>query len=162
MRRPFHLDHTELVATLPAGRQKLRALAITSTTRFQLAGRTLVVRRPGRRSTAARDDGRYRGSATLAFKVAGGGKVLRSFNASVTVFCVGPTPADNRTEIAFARLRSARIAPDGSVTGYLQTKGATPASVTLTGRVHNRRFKGMVSIAFSTCAGERKLVAARR
>jgi hypothetical protein len=161
-RRPFQLDRTELVAALPAGRQKLRALAITGATRFQLAARTVVVRRPGRRSTTARDDGRYGGSGTLAFKVSGGGTLLRSFNASVTVFCVGPTPPDNRTEIAFARLRSARIAPDGSVTGYLQTKGADPASVTLTGRLHGRRFKGKVSIAFSTCAGSRKLAAAPR
>jgi hypothetical protein len=161
-RRPFLLDGTELVAVLPAGRQKLRALAVTGATRFQLAGRTVAVRRPGARRTTARDDGRYGGSSTFAFTVSGGGKLLRSFNASVSVFCVGPTQADNRVQIAFARLRSVRIAPDGSVTGYLRTKGASPASVTLTGRLHNRRFKGRVSIAFSTCAGERKLTAARR
>ena len=161
MRRPFHLDRTELVAHIAGRQAEAPGARVTATTRFQLAGRTLVVRRPGRRSTAARDDGRYRGSATLAFKVSGGGKLLRSFNASVTVFCVGPTPADNRTEIAFARLRSARIAPDGSVTGYLQTKGNSPASVTLTGRLRAGRFKGKVSIVFATCAGERKLTAAR-
>jgi len=163
VRRPFHLDRTELVATLPAGRHTLRALVVAGATRFQIARRTLVVRRPGRRSTGARDDGRYRGrgSGTLAFTVSGAGRQVRSFNASVTVFCVGPTPTDNRTEIAFARLRSARIAPDGSITGYLQTRGASPASITLTGRLLNRRFKGKVSIAYSTCAGERKLAARR-
>jgi hypothetical protein len=162
VRRPFHLDRTELVAALPAGRQKLRALAVTATTRSQLAARTLTVRRPGRRTTSGHDDGRYTGSGALAFKVAGGGKQLRSFKASLSVFCVGPTPADNRTLIAFARLRSVRVAPDGAVTGYLQTKDASPASITLTGRLHNRRFKGKVSMAFSTCAGSRTLIAVRR
>jgi len=161
VRRPFQLDRTELVASLPAGRQKLRALVVAGASRFPLAARTLAVRRPGRRSTAARDDGRYRGSGALAFRVSGGGKLLRSFTASVTVFCVGPTPADNRTEIAVARLRSARIAPDGSVTGYLQTKGNSPASVTLSGRLRAGRFKGRVSIAYATCSGERKVDARR-
>ena len=53
VRRPFQLDRTELVATLPAGRQTLRALVVTGTTRFVVATRTLAVRRPGRRSTSS-------------------------------------------------------------------------------------------------------------
>ena len=162
VRRPFGLERTQLVAGLPAGRQQLRALVVAGATQLPVAVRTLRVHRPGRRSTSGRDDGRYRARAgeQSTFTVSGGGKRLRAFKASVSVFCVGPTPADNRTEIAFAALGSARIAPDGSLTGYAQTAGGS--SVTLTGRLHAGRFRGEVSIAFSTCAGKRALDAVRR
>ena len=162
-RRPFQVDRTELVASLPAGRHRLRALAVTGATQFQLAARTLAVVRPGRRLTSTRDDGRYRARSgpALAFSVSGGGIRLRSFEASVSVFCVGPTPADNRIQIASAALDSVRIAPDGSLTGFLQTKGQRPATITVTGTLRKRRFTGEVSMAFSTCAGKRKLVAVR-
>ena len=59
--RPFQLESTRLVATLPAGRVPLRALAVTGAARLELATRTIVVRRPGARRTSGRDDGRYTG-----------------------------------------------------------------------------------------------------
>ena len=89
-----------------------------------------------------------------------GGTTLRDFRASLTAFCVGPTLADNRLVVAFAVLGSARIAPDGSVTGLLETTGG--ARVLLTGRLRNRRFQGEVKMQFSTCSGSRKLDAVRR
>ena len=58
---PFQLETRELVATLPAGRTRLRALAVTGAVRLELATRTIVVRRPGARRTSGRDDGRYTG-----------------------------------------------------------------------------------------------------
>jgi hypothetical protein len=160
----YKRDGTELVAELPAGRQRLRAKVEAGDESFEVE-RTLVVRRGGRRATSARDDGRYAArkppaNSTLAFRVAGEGRKLRGFKASLTAFCVGPTPFDNRVVIAFARLRSSRIAPDGSVTGLLKLKSG--ARVLLTGRLRHRRFKGEVSMSFSTCAGSRKLDAVRR
>ena len=157
-RRPFQLERTRLVATLPAGRVPLRALAVTGATRLALATRTIVVRRPGARRTSARDDGRYTGR-DVRLTVARGGTSLRGFHASLNVFCVGPTPPDNRTEIAIAELGPTRIAPDGSVTGSLRTSAG--ASITLTGRVRGGRFRGEVAMSFSTCSGTRS-VSARR
>jgi hypothetical protein len=93
---PFQLERTQIVVTLPAGRVLLRALAVTGAVRFELATRTIVVRRPGERSTSARDDGRYTGR-DMRLTVARGGTSLRGFHASLDVFCVGPTVADNRT-----------------------------------------------------------------
>jgi hypothetical protein len=155
---------TELVAKLPGGRQRVRARVEAGDASFDVP-RTVTVRRGGRRAPSAHDDGRYAArkpppNSTLTLRVAGGGTTLRGFKASLTAFCVGPTPPDNRFVAAVARLRSARIAPDGSVTGLVTLK--TGARVLLTGRLRHRRFRGEVSISFSTCAGSRKLDATRR
>ena len=155
-KRPFHLQSTRLVATLPAGRTRLRALAVTGAARLELATRTIVVRRPGARRTSGRDDGRYTGR-DVRFTVARGGTSLRGFRASLNVFCVGPTIPDNRTEVAIAELGATRVAPDGSVTGYLRTSGG--ASITLTGTLRHGRFNGEVAMTFSTCSGTRTVSA---
>ena len=94
----------------------------------------------------------------MRLAVARGGTSLRRFHASLNVFGVGPTIPDNRTEVAIAELGATRIAPDGSVTGYLKTSAG--ASVTLTGRVRRGRFNGEVAMTFSTCSGTR-IVSAR-
>ena len=151
-KRPFQLESTRLVATLPAGRTRLRALAVTGAVRLELATRTIVVRRPGARRTSARDDGRYTGR-DVRFTVARGGTRLRGFHASLNVFCTGPTLPDNRTEVAIAELDTTRVAPDGSLTGSLQASSG--ASVTLTGRVRRGRFSGELAMTFSTCSGKR-------
>lgn len=161
----FKLGSTDLVAALPAGRQRLRARIEAGGKTFDVAQRTLTVRRTGRRTGSARDDGRYAArkpppNSTLTFRVAGGGRTLRDFKASLTAFCVGPSLPDNRLVVAFALLRSARVAPDGSVTGLLELKSG--ARVLLTGRLRHGRFKGEVTSSFSTCTGARKLDAVRR
>lgn len=164
-KEPYRLDRTELFAKLPAGRQALRLVVAAGGSSFPVASKTVTVRRGGRRATSGRDDGRYvdrkpSRNSVLRFKVAGGGKTLRDFKASLSVFCVGPTVGDNRIVIAYAALRSARVAPDGSVTGFLETsKGAR---VILTGRLRGGRFKGEVEMNFSTCSGSRKLNTRRK
>ena len=156
---------TDFVAKLPAGRQRLRVRIETPSGAFDLPERTLTVRRGGRRVTSGRDDGSYGArkppsNSTLRFKVSKDGTVLRDFRASLAAFCVGPTLEQNRVIVAFAALRSARIAPDGSVTGLLETSSG--ARVLLTGRLRNRSFKGHVVTQFSTCTGSRDLDAVRR
>ena len=156
---------TDFVAKLPAGRQRLRVRIEAPGGAFDLAERTLTVRRGGRRTTSVRDDGSYGArkppsNSTLRFKVSRDGTIMRDFRASVAAFCVGPTLAQNRVIVAFAALRSARIAPDGSVTGLLETSSG--ARVLLTGRLRNRSFKGRVVTQFSTCTGSRDLDAVRR
>jgi len=165
VKAPFGLERTQLIAALPPGSQRLRVRIVAGGASFDVVKRTLTVRRGGRRATSARDDGPYSAAqppsnSTLKFRVGGAGKTLRAFKASLTVFCVGPTLPDNRLVVAYALLRSARIAPDGSVTGLLQLKSG--ARVLLTGRLRNGRLKGEVTMSFSTCAGTRKLNAVRR
>lgn len=165
VRTGFKQGSTELVAALPAGRQHVRARIVAGNTILDVARRTLLVRRGARRVTSGRDDGSYTArkpprNSALRFRIAAGGTKLRGFRASLSAFCIGPTPVDNRVVVALARLDSARIAPDGSVTGLLALRSG--ARVLLTGRIRHRRFKGQVEMAFSTCSGSRKLDAIRR
>lgn len=162
--RPFN-TRTELIASLPAGRQRIRAVVLIGPSRVTVATRTVSVRRGGRRVTSGRDDGRYAArkaprSSTLGFTVTGGGRTLRTFRSSVTAFCFGPTLGDNRLITAFAVLRPVPIAPDGSVVGLLETKKGSRE--TLVGHLRGRRFRGEVSVSLSTCNGSRKLDAVRR
>lgn len=162
--RPFS-ERTELIASLPAGRQTIRAVVLVGPSRVTVAARTVTVRRGGRRVTSGRDDGRYAArraprSSTLGFTVTGGGRTLRSFRASLAAFCFGPSLEDNRLVVAFAALGAVPVAPDGSVVGLLETKSG--ARETLVGRLRGRRFRGEVSMSFSTCSGSRTLDAVRR
>jgi hypothetical protein len=162
--RPFN-TRTELIASLPAGRQRIRAVVLIGPSRVTVATRTVSVRRGGRRVTSGRDDGRYAArraprNSTLDFAVTGGGRMLQAFKASVTAFCFGPTLGDNRLITTFAVLRPVPIAPDGSVVGLLETKRG--ARETLVGHLRGRRFRGEVSVSLSTCNGSRKLDAVRR
>ncbi len=160
---------TELVGTLATGRRTLRAVLATRSFSQVLATRTLTVRSPrGRRQISGHDDGRYaarsasdRRRATLSFRITNHGTVLRGFKASVVTFCFGPTLGDNHISVNFALLGPTRIAPDGSVTGHLATRGQR-SELKLTGRVHDRRFRGRIDARFSTCSGVRKLDADRR
>lgn len=168
-RHGFVTDRTELVGTLPAGRHAIRAVLVTKSYRQTIATRTVTVRRAsGRRSTSGRDDGGYvardrreRRTSNLSFRIADGGRTLRDFKASVTTFCIGPTLEDNRFYVATAVLRTVKIAPDGSVTGYLATKGQR-SELKLTGRLQHRRFRGRIDARYATCSGARKLDAVRR
>lgn len=156
-------EPTELIGKLPAGRHEIRAVLMIGDQAVQAATRKVNVRRGGRRVTSARDNGRYAArngpnNDALTFKVGRGGTVLKSFKATVAAYCIGATLSDNHIQISFAALRSARIAPDGTVVGLLKLKSG--ARTVLTGRLRNRRFKGKVSLSFSTCGGSRRLDAA--
>ena len=162
----FRTDDTELVVKLPAGSQKLRAVVRTEVGSTTVATRSLRVRRAGRRGTSRRDDGRYAvrkapKSSTLAFTVDRKGARLRGFKASVTTFCIGPTSADNRIAISFARLGSVKVAPDGSVVALLRTKGKRSREL-LTGRLRRGRFVGRIDVQLSVCSGARSFTAVRR
>lgn len=135
--------------------------------RIGAGSKTVTVRRDAGRRTSRRDDGSYRGrnlpaSSTLRFSVGRNGRTLRNFRASVSMLCFGSTAEQNRFITGFAALRSARIAPDGSVTGLLQLQGDGGTRVLLTGRLRRGRFRGEVDLSFSTCSGNRDLDAVRR
>ncbi|MDO8187965.1 hypothetical protein Q5424_11505 [Conexibacter sp. JD483] len=164
--RAAYGKRTDFYVTLPAGRQRLRAVVETAAARSAGSPRELRVRPDRGRVTSARDDGAYAapaGKAKVAFRVTGGGRLLRDFSASVTAFCIGPTVETNGLQILFAGVESARIAPDGSVTGRLQTKSRRLEAVVI-GRLRDGRFSGeaSISIATSRCSGTRSVTAAKR
>lgn len=163
---PYHSDATKLFGKLPAGRHTVRAVIRTGSSSFTVATKTLTVRREARRSTSRGDDGTYRAAkpaknSTLRFTVAGGGRLLKGFKASVTTFCVGPTPSDNRLYVVFALLNTVRIAPDGTVVGVLRSSRG--GREILTGRLSHGHLTGAsIDVSLSTCNGERKFTAVRR
>ncbi len=167
--KAFSSSGTELLAKLPAGRQRLRAQIVAGTRTFIAAQRTLTVRRGGPRATSTRDDGAYRVRRAqkghrLKFRVAGRGTKILGLSVSVTMFCFpSANAADNRVQIGFGGLRSVRVAPDGTVVGLYETKGAKTRFL-LTGKLRNGRFRGKAALSFSKarCAGTRTLDLVRR
>ena len=152
----------DLVATLPAGRQRVRGVVQLGDRTFAGAPRTVRVRRGGARATGRADDGRYASTDPddqIRFRVTGGGRLVRGFRARLVVFCVGATIPDNRAQIAFAGFERARIAPDGRFIGVLQVENARTE---VHGRIRDGRFTGDVDTAFSTCSGDKSYKARRR
>jgi len=129
-----------------------------------LLPRLLNVLPPGaRRSVDAKDDGRYlvpereRSTAPGHFRITRDGRLLEGLRASVPATCTsGEATAPTTATVA---LRRARIAPDGTVIARATTHGATPAVVTLAGRVHDRHFSGELTTTFLSCTGTRHLEA---
>lgn len=119
--------------------------------------------REGRRTPSRRDDGRYAPPKSekgpLRFSIAGGGRTLRGFQASVSTFCFGASVESNMLVVIAAKLDPVRIAPDGAVVGVLRTKDDDRE--VLVGRLRNGRFSGTIDVSLSTCNGQRKLTAVR-
>lgn len=152
---------TPLFAKLPAGRRTIRATATIAGSSWPLVTRTVTVRRGGRRSTSARDDGRYgvtgkNRERVLEFRVTRGGRTLRGFRAGVQTRCGdGTDPSVPVFRTQFLALRSIPIAPDGSVLGRLKTDGGSEGLVI--GRLGGRRFEGKLFLRVGGCFGEDKV-----
>jgi hypothetical protein len=119
--------------------------------------RTIRVRPDRHRTTSHADDGRY-AAGTARATVGRGGRVLKAFSTTVSAFCIGATLEDNRIAILVAPIGRARIAPDGSVTGRLETE-SKGTEVQLTGRLRDGHFRGEASIYLRAggCAGTEEL-----
>lgn len=145
-------------AKLPAGRRLLRidaAEVADPLIHLGLPYQEVTVLKPGRRrATGPGSDGPYvappADAPALSLEVVGDGARVRRLKATVPVTCPGPPSS---TATVTARLRSARIAPDGTVVGRALTPGATPTYVTLDGHVGRRRFTGTVTAATGPCSG---------
>lgn len=154
-------------AKLPAGHTLLRINLTAGTGGVLQLGtpyEEVTVLKPGRRrATGRRDDGPYLsappGNPPLSFEVVGAGHRLRRLQASIPVAC--QTTAQPGSVVT-AHLRSARIAPDGSVVGRALYPGATPTYVTLAGKVRHGHFDGTVTAAFGDCGGSREFTASRQ
>jgi hypothetical protein len=145
-------------AKLPAGHTLLRinlTAGLGGVLQMGTPYEEVTVLKPGgRRTTGPRDDGIYLAfppaDPPLNFKVVGDGRRLRRLQASIPVSCQSSVPTGSTIT---ARLRSARIAPDGTVVGRTLMPGATPTYVTLDGKVRHGHFEGTVTAAFGDCSG---------
>ncbi|HVW47778.1 MAG TPA: hypothetical protein VHA76_12035 [Solirubrobacterales bacterium] len=168
-------DGAKFFVKLPAGRQALRAVAKSDTVSLPLKPRKLMVRKIGHRLTSAEEDGRYkqkRGKKKspeaeeetprlpLSFAVVDGGKKVVHLRATIEGACKGPTRNSNEVPLRMkTALRSARIAPDGTVIADRKTKGTEPQQVILTGQLLDGSLIGTVETSFGNCHGSRKFEA---
>ena len=142
-------ERGEAVFTLPKGRVRLRAAVAAETSPERAIS---VVR--ARHWTTTGDAGTYRGKAEgarLALKVASGGRRIRDFDTSVTMFCVGATIPQNHFLVGIAPVKRARIAPDGRF--YTRVEHGSNTVIELRGRVRHHRVKGQVRLTVGTCDG---------
>ncbi len=154
-----------LLVKLPVGSHKLRVNVYAAGASQGLPNQEVTVEKPtGPWSTGARDDGRYASVPSggspgrLTFEVSGRGKALRDLGGPVWVNCQGPAPGTVAT--VNARLRAARVAPDGTVVGRALSYGEPGLYVTVAGTLRNRRFRGTVTAASASCSGSRQFTAA--
>jgi hypothetical protein len=146
---------------LPAGTHKLRVNIYFSGLSQGLPYEEVRVLRPsGPRTTGGGDDGHYASlpaafaeQSEASFDVAGKGRALRNLRVAIPVDCQDPSQP---LSTAMAGLRFARIAPDGTVTARMRSRGQTPAYVTLEGRLAHHRFHGTATTTFASCQGSRE------
>jgi hypothetical protein len=140
----FH-ERGRVVFKLPGGVARLRLKAVGGTSH---ARAVKVV--PARNWTTTHDAGAYRGMHTK-LTVAAGGRTVRDFSATVSMFCVGPTIPDNHIMIGVAPVKRAKVAPDGRF--YSRTKHGHSTVIEVSGRVFHGRVKGSVELTVGTCDG---------
>jgi hypothetical protein len=150
-----------------AGRKVLRGLVIGGggSKEIGLEAVAKAVRKPTKaRTTSAGDDGSYvaankkeQEESPIEFKVSGGGTKLHNLNLEVETSCKGPTPAQDVTIEFDAHLGSAKIAPDGTITGFAVSKGTEAWTVTLNGSLFEGRFQGEATTSYATCSGSRTI-----
>jgi len=145
-------EAAEVGATLPAGRQRIRAVVDVGGSEAVGAARTYKVRRARGWRTGARDDGRYTGGLSLELRVRGDGRRVRGFEMDVPMLCPGITPGQFTTEIGHAFLPAAAIAPDGTFAAAVAVGGG--AATEVRGRVRDGKVKGRAKHSLGVCSGD--------
>ncbi len=151
----------------------LRPVAKSGAVSLPLEPRKIVVHKLGKhRLTSAAEDGRYREKQTkkakksgkkpppLSFAVVDGGTRLVHLRASIEGVCTATGRSGEEVPLTIkAALRSARIAPDGTVVAQEQTKGPEPQRVSFVGQLLDGSLIGTVSTSYQNCSGSRKFEA---
>jgi hypothetical protein len=150
----------EVGASLPAGRQRIRAVVKVGGSTVAGAARRYKVRKARGWRTGARDDGRYTGDLSLRFRITGDGRKVRGFRMDVPTLCPGLTPGTFTTEIHEAFLPEARIAPDGTFAAAVAVGGG--AATEVRGRLRNGKATGRVKFSIGTCVGDTAFEGAKR
>lgn len=168
-------ETTTFFVKLPAGRVVLRPVAKSATVTLPLEPRKVTVHKLEHRLTSAEEDGRYkqkRGKKRsqeaaeetpklpLSFAVVDGGTRVVHFRASIEGSCKPTTRSGEEVPLTIkAALRSARIAPDGTVIAQEQTKGPEPQRVSFVGQLLAGSLIGTVTTTYKNCGGSRKFEA---
>jgi hypothetical protein len=166
-------ESTVFFVKLPAGRVVLRPVAKSASVTLPLEPRKLTVHKLGpHRLTSAEEDGRYAERPTVKMKKAGkkplplsfavvdGGTRVVHLRATIEGVCAATTRSGQEVPLTMkAALRSARIAPDGTVVAQTETKGPEPQRVSLVGQLLDGSLFGKVTTSFANCGGSREIKA---
>jgi hypothetical protein len=166
-------ETTVFFVKLPAGRVVLRPVAKSASVTLPLEPRKLTVHKLGKhRLTSAEEDGRYGEKPTkkmkkagtkplpLSFAVVDGGTRVVHLRATIEGVCAATTRSGEEVPLTIkAALRSARIAPDGTVVAQTETKGPEPQRVSLVGQLLDGSLFGKVTTSFANCGGSREIKA---
>ncbi len=155
-----------LLVKLPAGRHKLRlnfyAPGVSQGLPYQ---EFTIVKPTGPWSTGPRDEGWYSSgpsrvaSGPATFEVTGEGRALRRLRGPLQANCGAPLSSATATVIA--RIRSARVRPDGGVVARALSRAEPRTYVELFGRLHHHRFAGTVTTTSDSCRGKYEFEAVR-
>ena len=145
-------EAAEVAATLPAGRQRLRAVVTVGGSEAAGEERAYRVRKARNWTTGRRDDGRYTGALSLELRVAGKGRTVRGFEMDVAMLCPGIVPGQFTTQIGHAVVPKVRIAPDGTFIGAAVQGGDTAAEVR--GKVRKGKVTGRAKLSLGVCSGD--------
>src|SRR6201996_7799823 len=166
-------ESTAFFVKLPAGHVVLRPVAKSASVTLPLEPRKLTVHKLGpHRLTSAEEDGRYAEKPTakmkkagkkplpLSFTVVDGGTRVVHLRATIEGVCAATTRSGEEVPLTIkAALRSARIAPDGTVVAQTETKGPEPQRVSLVGQLLDGSLFGKVTTSFANCGGSREIKA---
>jgi len=148
-------------------------VAKSASVTLPLEPRKLTVHKLGpHRLTSADEDGRYGEKPTVKMKKAGkkplplsfavvdGGTRVVHLRATIEGACAATTRSGEEVPLTIkAALRSARIAPDGTVVAQTETKGPEPQRVSLLGQLLDGSLFGNVTTSFANCGGSREIKA---
>ena len=149
----------EVIATLPRGRQRLRAVVRSGAETLTSPERVLKVRAARRWITRKRDDGVYTASFGVRLRVVRGGREIRGFQSDVAMLCPGILPGQFTTQVGHTAIPRIRIAPDGSFIA-----AASPAEDTTTlvrGRLARGKVTGSADLSVGPCTGVQRFTAKR-
>lgn len=149
----------EVIATLPRGRQRLRAVVRSGAETLTGAARVLEVRRARGWSTSRADDGTYTGRLSLRLRVTGGGRSIRGFETDVAMLCPGVVAGQFTTQVGDAAIPRIRIAPDG--TFLAAASPARDTTMLVRGKLSRGKVTGRAQLSVGTCTGSHAFTAKR-
>jgi hypothetical protein len=154
----------EAVVTLARGDRQLRATVRIGSQSTSGQPKHVDVKRARNWSTSARANGRYEGTGSglksISFRIAAKGRELRDLDAKVPMLCPGIQAGQFTTQIGTAKLRKARIAPDGRFVAASAPGSGT--AIRVRGRLVGRKvLEGRIELSVGNCSGSQAYGASR-
>jgi hypothetical protein len=149
----------EVIATLPRGRQRLRAVVRSGSETLTSAERVLRVRPARRWKTRKADEGVYTATFGVRMRVTRGGREIRGFESDVAMTCPGVLPGQFTTQIGQAAIKRIRVAPDGTFIAAA-TSGDDTAML-VRGKLARGKVTGSAELSLNACTGVQRFTAKR-